>query len=72
MVSPSLIHCEVWGGRGDVFTKKAFHFGGGGINGGGMVFYMGGLMIRSCQGGGVLQNAFSSNLSTVNLKSTIL
>ena len=54
-----------------MFTKKAFNFGGG-INGGGMVLYMGGLMIRSCQGGGVLQNAFSSNLSTVNLKSTIL
>ena len=35
----------------------------------GGLFYMGGLIIRTYQWGGVSQNAFSSNLNTVYLKS---
>ena len=55
--------------RGDFFAKNVFHgrqiLWGKFIGG---LFYTGELMIRSYQGGGVSQNAFSSNLNTVNLK----
>ena len=57
------------GGRGGGVIKKTFH--------GGQTFrgkYMRGVvlhggMIRSCQGGENITNAFSNNLNTVNLKS---
>ena len=63
MVSPPLKR------RGS-FSKKYFSWGAQALWGkfiGGLV-YMGGLMIRSYQGGGVSQNAFSSNLNILNLK----
>ena len=59
--------------RGDFFPKNTFLWGtnfegkvsrGIVLHGGGG----GGLMIRSYQGEGVSQNAFSSNLNNVNLK----
>ena len=61
MVSAPLTYEE-----GDFFPKKAFDWGKC-IRG---LFYMEELMIRSCHGGGGggSQNAFSSNLNTVNLK----
>ena len=53
-----------------VFFQKILFMGTQALWGkfiGGLV-YMGGLMIRSYQGGGVSQNAFSSNLNILNLK----
>ena len=63
IVSPPLKY-----GKGRLFPQKRFSRGGKFM---GVLLYMGGLMIRSCQERGVSQNAFSSNLNTANLKYSI-